>query len=586
VGRKCDKFTAKDAAKVLKRHWKRLVAAALTGASIAVGAVAVADAFESSSEVGPRPLGALNGPFSVASQNAHLSSAVLLRYWAKHPDQAPSSLQPTLAQLSRTPGGSPGASVPAAEPAAASVSFNYRFNNETLGMPQNEEALTKCANGVLGGVNDYRGFFHHSETADGTGWEYSADGGASLSKEGDLPGAEILGFYSPSQGDPSMASYNPGTGCVFYAATIAFGDFEGPSAIIAYRAGKPKLDGDCTTNCWPVKKVVVRYRHQGTEFADKEWIAAGPKQGGGGQVVVVYTLFELNQTSIQVVTCDDQLTTCGSPQQLDNALSWTNDFVQFPYVSIGPTGKIYVTWVYWKWDSTLGLYTAQLKGRVYGGGSWGPTRTIRNEAQPIEPGFFILLGMPPRVATQAKGAVSPGNRWWVVWDRCGTAITVFGECGDSNIVARYSDDDGATWSSVIQLNNQGGHQWFPSQPSFGNASNMVIAYYTTEYARAADGFDSRYDTAARVSTNADTPDPTFANVRITDKPSNPLSDWFGLSSFFIGDYISAVAEPGVGYVHYNAEYTKLVPETSPCLPPGACLPANQQDNYLSKFTFP
>jgi len=115
---------------------------------------------------------------------------------------------------------------------------------------------------------------------------------------------------------------------------------------------------------------------------------------------------------------------------------------------------------------------------------------------------------------------------------------------------------------------------------------MVIAYYTTEYARAGDGFDSRYDTAARFSTNAGAATPTFGTVRLTSKSTNPFSDWFGLSWYFIGDYLSAVTDPGVGYVHSNAEYTKLVPETAECATAGACEPVNQQDNYLMKFTYP
>jgi hypothetical protein len=572
----------------MKMFWKTGAAAAVVGV-VAFAAVSLANALESAPSLSPKVPEAVHGPLAATAQNVHLSSPVLIRYWAKHPDQAPASLRSALSLLSRTSGSrAAGPAVGGPEPAAPSVAFNYRFNGETLGMPQNEESLAKCGAGVLGGVNDYRGFYH-SNTGDGTGWEYSADGGASLLKEGDLPGVTTWGFYLPSGGDPAAAALNPGGGCVFYAASLNYNfNFDAPSSVVAYRTGKSKLDGPCASNdtCWPTKKVVARYRHAYAQFADKEWIAAGPAEGGGSQVVVVYTLFDLNESSIRAVICDDMLTTCGSPMKLDSAEYWTNDYVQFPYVSIGPSGKIYVTWVYWQWDNTLNRPTALLRGQVYSGGSWGPTRAIRTENQPLAQGYAIMLAMTPRVATQAKGAVSPGNRWWVTWDRCGLPLTIYSECDNADIVARFSDDDGASWSSVIPINTNAGHQFFPSQPAFGNASNMVIAYYTTEYARAADGFDSRYDTAARFSTDAGAATPTLGNVRLTAKPTSPFSDWFLLSWFFIGDYLSAVAEPGVGYVHYNAEYTKLVPETAECDPPSLCAPANQQDNYLSKFKFP
>jgi hypothetical protein len=48
----------------------------------------------------------------------------------------------------------------------------------------------------------------------------------------------------------------------------------------------------------------------------------------------------------------------------------------------------------------------------------------------------------------------------------------------------------------------------------------------------------------------------------------------------------AATDPGVGYVHANTDYTKLVPETVECDSPDACQPVNQQDNYLSRFTYP
>lgn len=560
----------------------------IAAAALTAGALALAHGLDGAQGLTPKVPETVNGPLAATAQNQHLSSGVLMHYWAHHPDRAPVELRPTLSLLSRAPGrtASPQPAVPAQNGPSANVAFNYRFNGETRGMPQNEEALAKCSTGLVGGVNDYRGFFH-SDTGDGTGWEYSSDRGAHLTKEGDLPGVTVSGFYLPSGGDPAVVARNAGSGCVFYAASLSFGlDFQEPSAVVAYRTPKSTLDTQCGDNCWPTVKVVAKYKNGDTQFADKEWIATGPKPAGGSQVAVVYTLFDVNESSIRVVTCNEQLTACDTPVRLDGAAYWTNDYVQFPYVSVGPNGKVYVTWVYWKWNEAANRFDALIRGEVSNGSSWGPIRTIRTEDQPLEQGSAVLLGMAPRVATQAKSAVSPSKRWWVVWDRCGTPLTVYWECGNADVVGRYSDDDGATWSSTVGVSTGPGHQFFPSQPSFAGPSNMVVAYYTTEYARQSGGFDSRYDTAARFTTNAGAANPAFGTVRLTSVPDEPFSDWFFLSSYFIGDYLSAVADPDAGYVHYNADYTKLVPETGECLDPGACQPVNQQDNYLSKFTYP
>jgi hypothetical protein len=568
----------------MRIRWKHAWGLVVVGVAVAISVTLAASARNSATTRGP--LKPLNGPLAIGQANAYLSTAPLTRYWGRHPEKAPDELRPAIAQLAQ-PATAPSGKTPAARTRVGKrtpgVAFNYRFNNETRGYSQDGESLTKCGTGVLGGSNDYHGFL--TGNGDGTSYNYSGNGGATLLKTGYLPGVTVNSTYLPSSGDPAAASFDPGTGCVFYAASLAFGPGStDPSALVLYRSTQATLAGSCSTpaTCWPTKKVVASAPDQSLEFLDKEWIAAS-----GTSVMIVYTDFGPSSVTIKAIMCDTALATCGSAMTLDGPVAYsTNDYLQSPYVSFA-NGKFYVNWVFWdSIGSSPPFYYARIRGRVVTptsstGGTLGPLRAVITDPRPILEGTSILIDMSPRVATQAKGAVNANGRWFVVWDRCRhVPSNPFGECDNADVFLIYSNDDGATWSPPINLGSAGlGHEFFPSQPAV-SGDDLVVAYYTTAYARAQDGFDSRYDVNAVFSTNANATPPTFTTQRLTTLSSNPFSDWWFLSREFIGDYISAVTDPGEAYIHYNAEYTKLPPGDSDTML------AHQQDNYLAKLTYP
>jgi hypothetical protein len=532
------------------------------------------------------PLKPVSGPLGSDAANAHLSNTAQIGYWLHHPDRTPDDFRTAIAQLTEAasaPTGSGGRSSTRVGRLAPSVAFNYRFNNETRGYSQNEESLTKCGTGVLGGTNDYHGFL--TGNGDGTSYNYSDDSGTTLLKMGYLPGKTVNSTYLPSQGDPAAASVDPGTGCVFYAASLAFGaGITDPSALVLYRSTQATLAGSCSTPaaCWPTTRVVASVSNQSAEFLDKEWIAASSTS-----VMVVYTdLVGGTVTAIKAIMCDAALSSCGSPMTLDSTSAGPDDYLQFPYVSFA-NGKFYVNWVFWdSVSSSSPFYYARIRGMVITPtsattGTLGTLRTVFTDNRPILQGSAILIDMWPRVATQAKGAVNAAGRWFVVWDRCHNLPSdPFGECDNADVLLIYSDDGGVTWSAPRQLGFAGfGQEFFPSQPAV-SGDEVVIAYYTTAYGRAQDGFESRYDVNAMYSTNANASPPTFTMKRITSVSSNPFADWWFLSRDFIGDYISAVTESGTALIHYNGEYTKLLPG------PVDNVLAHQQDNYLAKLTYP
>jgi hypothetical protein len=548
------------------------------------GAVTVTVAAGAGNRAATRgPLEPVNGPLAAGQANAYLSTAPLIRYWLLHPDKAPDELRAAVAQLTEpatAPTGSAGGSRTHVGPLTASVPFNYRFNNETRGYPQNEESLTKCGTGVFGGANDYHGFL--TGNGDGTSYNYSNDSGTSLRTMGYLPGVTVSGIYLPSGGDPAAASVNPGTGCVFYAASLAFGlGGTDPSALVLYRSTQGTLAGGCSTPvaCWPTTKVVASVPNQSVEFLDKEWIAASSTS-----VVIVFTDFGPSSVTVKAIMCDAALSSCGSPLALEGPIAYSsNDYLQSPYVSFA-NGKFYVNWVYWDFiANTSPFYYARIRGRVIipttaTAGALGPLRGVVVDGRPILQDSGILVDMGPRVGTQAKSAVNSSGRWFVVWDRCRNLPSNSGECDNADILLTYSNDDGATWSTP-QWHATAGHDFFPSQPAV-SGDNLVFVYYSTFFGKIQDGFDSRYDVLAEYSTNANANPPSFTMKRVTSSSSNPFADWWNLSHDFIGDYISAVTDPGAALIHYNAEYMKL--------PPGSTenVLAHQQDNFLAKLTYP
>jgi hypothetical protein len=572
----------------MRGRWKiTAVAASLAVATVAFAALATS-AGQQPSRGPSKPI---QGPLAASEQNAHLSSSVLTRYWLRHPETAPDELKPAITQLNASQGAEgapPQAPTPTksesgpqgAGPLAPSVAFNYRFNNETRGYPQNEESLTKCGTGVLGGTNDYHGFYTGDH--DGTSWNYSNNSGASLLKMDYLRGITYNSIYLPSGGDPTAASFNPGSGCVFYAGSVAFGPgYADPSALLLYRATATTLAGSCTGDaCWTQKLVRV-VPNQSVEFLDKAWIAASPTS-----VIIVYTDFGSSSVSIKAQLCTATLSSCGAAYTVDGIAYPSNDYLQSPYVAYA-NGKFYVVWVYWQsLGSTSPYYYARIRGRVLTPTSTtsltvGTARAIQTETRPVLQGDEILIDMWPRVATQAKTAVtSTGSRWFVVWDRCyAMPSTPYGECSDADVRLTYSNDGGVTWSTPTDIASTDGHEFFPSISVNGTAY-AVIGYYTTDYGRLQDGFNSRYDVQLAYSTNASSSPPAWSYKRITSVPSNPYSDWWELSWGFVGDYIGVFTDPGAVYVHYNAEYTKLFPGSPDNIQ------VHQQDNYLAKVTYP
>ena len=547
------------------------------------------------------------GPLKATQANKLISPGAQAVWWGLHPDQAPprfrARLEAARAMIEkRSSSGRPTAkSVEFQAPQLAAVLFDKRFNLEAetpvdpgagyaiKGLPQNEEAVAECPSAtggaqLLGGTNDYRGFFDDRGV---TGWHYSTNGGANVLKEGRLPPITVAGNVAPSRGDPAAAAIGTGSTCSFYMASL---NFETASGIGVYKTTAATL-ATCTTDetCWPTSRPAAEYADGNTFFADKEWLEVGPNGTGGTRVAITYTLFTSLPdgdftSNVYLVLCDGNLTTCTAPAPLDTDVAYfatSGDFLQLSYVDVRSNGDVYANWTHFDYvgasPTNPSGYNINIRGRVWKSGTGlGPTRNVITDTQWLPWGNWTMTDLPPRVSSHAKGGVAPSGRWWIVWDRCAVPADEWWACPNVDLYARYSDNEGATWTTVGVAAGVP-HQFMPTQPEFNpTTGTMVIGYYSTGSGRAHD-FDSQYEVYMTYSPS--TGPPAFNHIRAGGRPTEPLSDWWALDPYFIGDYFEVVARGTNAYIHHNAEYTR-----QPIL--GIGHPQHQADNYISNVQYP
>jgi hypothetical protein len=514
---------------------------------------------------------AIGAPPRAAGGNAlltHLSQGVTLRYWLAHPTEAPAPLQERFRRLTAAVSKAPGRPAAAAEVPAA-------FNQDSLGLPQNEESVTVCrsqAEIVLGGTNDYRGLL--DPLGNFTGWHLSTDGGERVAQEGLLPALEVAGTLAPSGGDPVVKA---DAACGLFAGSLNYNPvdtFGNPSGIGVYRSDSTTLascPGGSDPSCWPTRRAVAEA--EPPHFLDKEWLDVGDT-GDGLHVWVVYTDFLTDESapvgftsaSIMAVRCDHDLTACTAPILISGA----DPDVQYGDVTIGPDGRTYITWIeiQGELEQTAQTFIPKLRIAPAGSTTFGPTQVVATEDL-VVPFGGVLHANDFRIATYPKHEViqvGATPRIFVVWEAC--AVRLFDNvCEEPQIKLRYSDDDGTTWSRG-QILSTGGDNYFPTIAADG-AERLAVAWYTNRFDAQ---FHSRQDVELLWLDPSSVEPQT--RVRVTPLSNETQADPL-LGGLFIGDYFEVTAQEGTAYVHYNANYRQVR-----VLDEG--VPVPQQDNFLTK----
>jgi hypothetical protein len=521
------------------------------------------------------PARGIEQPARASSQPTRLSQGVLLHRWLTQPSEAPEQLQARF-QAAHDQVAAAG-KTRAAGSATASPLAGARFNHDVVGLPQNEESIGVCRSNrdvVLGGTNDYRGLL--DPQGNFTGWHFSNDGGASLTNEGLLPPVTVAGTQLASQGDPVDVA---GLGCRLYAADLNFNAFSttaGESAIGAYRTTPARLascPGGADPSCWPTRRAVAV--NEAGHFLDKPWMDVGVSGSAGEVVWVTYTDFNCPNpdcsppftNQIKAVRCNAPLTSCTEPILLSGA----QNSLQFSDVTIGPDGRVYVTW---EEDNDLAnnfeppeRMRFWLRVAEPGSTTFGPLRRVADE--PLNLGIADLHANDFRVATYPKNTVAMVGgrpRVFVVWDGCRARTLGDTVCEEPAIKLRYSDDAGVSWSRT-QVLSAGGDNYFPTIDADRGSGRVAVAWYTSRFDPV---FHNRQDVEL-VSLNRATAK-VVRRQRVTRISNDPEADPL-LGGAFIGDYFEVAAEHGTGYVHFNANYVSIRLL-------GEGVPIPQQDNFL------
>ena len=244
--------------------------------------------------------------------------------------------------------------------------------------------------------------------------------------------------------------------------------------------------------------------------------AAGESEHGShGNVYVSWNKFDINGAAMMVATSHDRGISWSSaqvngPPPSGNTFSVHSD----PMVAVGPGGQVFVAWDEEFFDE-FGLVTSEnfwIAVSEDEGRTFGVPRLVETGIlpAPLSPFGFIW----PVLAVDS-GRGTHAGRVYVTWTD--------GRSGNGDILVKWSDDLGVTWSPSRRVNDDTGTadqygQWISVAPD----GRVDVAFY-----------DRRDDPENVLTTRyyAGSTDGglTFKNVRVSDKSWDPTKFPFGLA---------------------------------------------------------
>lgn len=386
--------------------------------------------------------------------------------------------------------------------------------------PQNEIAIADNpanSRNLVIGSNDYR--LRDVGASAWVGLYTTTDGGKSWIAQlapGYPTGPKSTLSEFQFAGDPIVGFDSKGNA---YAGGIAFkGTPTGADIRDVSLFMTKSRDGGLT---WDDAVIVARGKAQ-SEFHDHPQMNVDATGGPfDGNVYVSWTRFTgVGQIDIFVATSRDGGKTW-SRVQVSGPIPRgdASGYYQDSMVTVGPKGEVYVVWD--EWFLAEGAYPRTkiwLAVSQDGGATFSPPRVVEDGVIPIS-----LPNAPYRhdtypVAAADAGPYSPfRGRLYLTWaDQ---------RSGNADILLKFSDDGGMSWSSIRRVNDDGGtaaqfFQWVTVAPN----GRVDIAFYD----RRDDPNDYLLNEYYAVSFDGGE---TFTNVRVSDVSSDPAV-W----PAFIGDY--------------------------------------------------
>jgi hypothetical protein len=275
---------------------------------------------------------------------------------------------------------------------------------------------------------------------------------------------------------------------------------------------------------------------------DKELMAIdnNPSSAHYGRIYVAWTNFTTGQ--ITVVTSDNG-TTWSSPV----TLSGSGLSVQGAWPAVAPNGDVYVDWVRWN-PYPSGPIDIELARSTNGGSTFSlVTDPMTGHVNPRDNSATSSCGRPAlngliRYLPSPQVAVGPDGAVHVVYsydpDGNGTGDVV-------NVYYRRSNDNGATWGTEVQLNDDGTtrDQW---QPTLSVGATNVVS--TGWYDRRNDAGNLRFQYFQRMSFDGGV---TFGASTLVSDADSPVVLDPNLATCYHGDYDTQIQTPSAAVLVWS-----------------------------------
>lgn len=283
---------------------------------------------------------------------------------------------------------------------------------------------------------------------------------------------------------------------------------------------------------------------------DKPWIAVGPDAADPTNEAVYVTFRAATGMVARGATVTGP--GLGNIGSFSAASSFTNSFTaNFAVPSVGPNGEFVVTWM----DPTGGegptdiLMDRDLNGLV-GGLTFGVDTLITSS----EAGGFDFIPATPDRSTFASPYfaydLSPGpfrGRLYVAYLDEAPA-----ESDDTNVLLRFSDDNGTTWSTPVRVNDDATtrSQFFQAIAVDRATGSVFLTWYDARNDSGFGGIDTdglaNTDVQVFMTVSNDGGASFLPNIQVSAGASNQVRDVGNQNDF--GDYIGIAAFNDVAHV--------------------------------------
>ncbi|MDZ4857393.1 MAG: PKD domain-containing protein [Candidatus Hydrogenedentes bacterium] len=304
----------------------------------------------------------------------------------------------------------------------------------------------------------------HSPTFATLNTFFTLDGGATWTRV-ELGDAED-GRTSTFRFDPSIAFDDTGNVFVAYGATIASGPFTDTALIVAR-----STDGGQSYTHFATASVAPD-DPAGTSLpgSDKWHLATGPDPTDPGQQNVYIALTAnlddpggLDQRIVLIPSHDNGETFITSLIVNDDSLGALNSTGNlFADPAVGPNGEVYVTWH----DVETGEIWSDVS--TDGGFTWGTDHLVTTLDAGFDSGGPSFIGFKELIPAQPDRGMHAGPTIDV--DRSGgpfngrvyiTYVDLGSVMPDTDVLVRYSNDDGTSWSTPVAVTTDSNSQFLP-----------------------------------------------------------------------------------------------------------------------------